>query len=93
MKRTINLSEFRNEFARSERRDSFTYEGLEALFNYLDDLDNDYEFDLIEICCDYSEYQHLEELQKDHQVDSIEELEANTSVIRIGTESFIIANY
>lgn len=42
------------------RPDNFSYEGLELLFEYLDDLSDDMgeniELDVIALCCDYAEY-------------------------------------
>ena len=42
------------------RPDNFSYEGLELLFEYLDNLSNetgiDIELDVIAICCDFAEY-------------------------------------
>jgi len=58
MKQTVNLYEFREAF-RAIRPDNFSYEGLEILFEYLEQLGEDIgeeiELDVIAICCDYSE--------------------------------------
>ena len=47
----------------SERKDTFSYAGLEALFEYLEQLEEDtgeeMEFDMVGICCDYTEYENL----------------------------------
>ena len=37
------------------RPDNFSYEGLQELFSYLDEIDSDLEFDPIAICCDFSQ--------------------------------------
>ena len=43
---------------------NFTYEGLECLYNYLidfeQDTDTEIELDVIALCCDYSEYKNLD---------------------------------
>jgi hypothetical protein len=54
MKQTIGLSQFTDEF-KSIRPDNFTYEGLQVLFDYLEEIDPDLELDVIAICCDFSE--------------------------------------
>lgn len=58
MKTTINLYEFREAF-QEIRPNNFSYEGLEVLFDYLEECENDlgeeYEFDVIALCCDFSE--------------------------------------
>jgi len=58
MKMTVNESMFRDAF-RSIRPENFTYEGLGALFEVLTDLESDvgeeYELDVIALCCEWSE--------------------------------------
>jgi hypothetical protein len=59
MKQTINLYEFRNAFNSMGRGDQFTYEGLEILFNGLEEFEEDtgeeIDLDVIAICCDFAE--------------------------------------
>lgn len=58
MKTTVYLNEFRNAF-QAIRPNNFSYEGLEVLFNYLTELENDtgedMELDVIALCCNFSE--------------------------------------
>lgn len=58
MKQTISLYDFRRAFEQT-RPNNFSYEGLEVLFNYLEQYEEDtgeeMEFDVIGLCCDYSE--------------------------------------
>ena len=58
MKQTIYLSDFRDAFDRM-RPNNFSYEGLEVLFEYLEDCERDIgeesELDVIALCCDFSE--------------------------------------
>ena len=56
MKLTIeNASQFRDEFRQCGRADQFSYEALGLLFDYFEEIDPDYELDVIAICCEYSE--------------------------------------
>jgi hypothetical protein len=56
MIQTINVSDFRDAFRACGRADQFSYEGLGALFEYLEEIDGgNYELDVIALCCDYSE--------------------------------------
>ena len=56
MIQTINVSDFRAAFRACGRADQFSYEGLGALFDYLEDFDGGgYDLDVIALCCDYSE--------------------------------------
>jgi hypothetical protein len=58
--KTLNVNDFRNEFADYGRGDQFSYEGLGALFNEVDNIaeesDSPFEMDVIALCCDYTEY-------------------------------------
>lgn len=55
MIQTINVSDFRAAFHSMGRKDQFSYEGLGALFEYIEEVDPDFELDVIALCCDYSE--------------------------------------
>tara|TARA_R110000868_G_scaffold299390_1_gene559683 strand:+ start:1424 stop:1744 length:321 start_codon:yes stop_codon:yes gene_type:complete len=56
MKQTIqNASQFRDEFRQCGRADQFSYEALGLLFDYFEEIDPDYDLDVIAICCEYSE--------------------------------------
>lgn len=71
MKTTVSLHQFRNDF-RAVRPDNFSYEGLEVLFDYLEEYEestgSEIEFDVIALCCDYSEGTH-EEIADDYGID------------------------
>ncbi len=58
MKTTVNLYEFREAFQKI-RPSNFSYEGLEVLFDYLEECEQDtgeeFELDVIALCCDFSE--------------------------------------
>lgn len=48
---------------------NFTYKGLRALFEYLDDLhdeENPLKLDVISLCCEFSEYKNLDEYLRDY---------------------------
>lgn len=58
MKQTINLHDFRRSFELI-RPDNFSYEGLEVLFDYLDEWESssgeELELDVIGFCVDFTE--------------------------------------
>ena len=99
MIQTINKSEFTSTFHRAGRGDQFSYEGLIALYDYLEDYEDStgeqIELDVIALCCDYTEYEDLEAFQEDYGEDyqSIENIEHATTVIMIDDTSFIIQNF
>jgi hypothetical protein len=64
MKTTVTLSSFRDSFQRAGRGTQFSYDGLEVLFEYFEQLEEDIgeeiELDVIGICCEYAEASPLE---------------------------------
>lgn len=56
MKQTINLHDFRQAFHNMGRGEQFSYEALELIYNFLEEIDEgNHELDVIAICCDFSE--------------------------------------
>lgn len=55
MKMTVTADDMKRELE-EYNRDYFTYPGLNALLDYYDEIDENKEFDPIEICCDCTEY-------------------------------------
>lgn len=50
-----NASQFRDAFHKAGRGNQFSYEGVGLLFDYLEEVNPDYELDVVELCCEYSE--------------------------------------
>ena len=99
MIRTINKYDFIDAFRKMGREESFSYNGLVALYEYLemlgDDLGQPIELDVIALCCEYDEYDNLEEFQADYgdEYETIEDIQSATSVIMIDDDSFIIQQF
>ena len=59
MKTTVSLHDFRDAFRKADRTTHFSYEGLEILFDYLEQYEDDcgveMELDVIAFCCEFSE--------------------------------------
>lgn len=59
MKTTVSRYDFERAFVDAGRKDQFSYEGLNALFDYLEDYEEqtgeEIELDVIALCCDYAE--------------------------------------
>ena len=72
MKTTVTLSDFRDAFRTMGRSDQFTYDGQEVLFNFLEEMEQDtgeeYELDVIALCCDWYE-SSPEEVAESYGVD------------------------
>jgi hypothetical protein len=86
--KTIDIYEFRRAFSDYNRANNFSYEGLGALFDWLDELSADtgtpYELDVISLCCEFTEYSDLSEIRANYsntEIESIEDLRDHTSVI------------
>lgn len=98
MYQDINFSMFCDSFS-EQYQNNFSYEGKRALFDYLEDFEDStgekIELDPIALCCEYTEYENIKELQGSYpDIETIEELENHTQVIPIeGTDRLIIQNY
>jgi hypothetical protein len=97
---TINKYEFSDAFQKMGRGDQFSYEGLIALFDYLemfeDDIGEPIELDVIAICCEYTEYENLKEFQDDYgdEYETLESIYNRTALIQVeDTERFIIQQF
>jgi len=76
----VSEGDFIQRFALMDRKENFSYEGRKALYEYLTDLEEDtgeqISFDCIAICCEYDEYEDLDELNKayDEEFKNLEEV-------------------
>ena len=105
MIQTINVSDFRAAFHSMGRKDQFSYEGLGALFEYLEEVDPEFELDVIALCCDYSEETieqiaenyglelPADETQEEHENAVRDYLEAHTSIVTRTTNGFVYAQF
>jgi hypothetical protein len=97
----ITQNEFIDTF-KKVRPDNFSYEGLEVLFEHLemveDSLDKPLVFDVIAICCDYTEYDNEKELLESYNM-TIQEIQDNTfcfeEFYKTGSKekSYIVGNF
>lgn len=68
MKQTIDLYAFRAAFENMGRFDQFGYDALAILFDYLEEIDPDFDLDVIALCCDYA-HDTAEEIAKQYDID------------------------
>lgn len=70
MKQTTSFSQFCDSFS-DTYKDNFTYKGKRALFDYLENYEEesgeDIELDPIALCCEYSEYDSALEAMQEYQ--------------------------
>ena len=86
--KTLNEHDFRQAFIGYNRGEQFSYNGLTALFEWLEELAEDtgvpYELDVIALCCEFTEYENLQEIQENYsstKLDNIDDLQDHTAVI------------
>ncbi len=97
---TINKYSFRQAFIDMGRQNQFSYDGLNNLLEYFEEYEDStgeqVELDVIAICCDFTEYEDLEEFHNEYPKEiysDIETLMEYTQVIENSDGSFIIQNF
>ena len=88
----VSFNDFVEEFKKFGREDQFSYEGKKALFEYLNELaealGEPIELDVIGLCCEFTEYDSIEDFNDDYQLDI-----DDTMVIKIDEDRFIIQDF
>jgi hypothetical protein len=105
MIQTINVSDFRDAFRAMGRANQFSYEGLGALFDFLEEVVPDFDLDVVALCCEYSE-ETIEQIADSYGLelppDETEEqhweavrayLEAHTSIVAETASGFLFVNF
>ena len=105
MIQTINVSAFRDAFKACGRADQFSYEALGLLFDYLEDVNNDYDLDVVALCCEYAEDSVVQiaesyglelpedETEEEHQTAVLAYLNDHTSVIGVTPSGIVYAQF
>ena len=99
MKQTINQYDFERAFVKMGRENQFSHEGRKALFEYLEEYEDetgeDVELDVIALCCDYAEYGSMGEFQEDYgkEYRTAQDIEERTILIPIDKGGFIIQQF
>ena len=99
MKKTVYEDGFVRAFDDMNRSDNFSVKARRALYNYIITMEEDacgdeYELDVIEICCTYSEYDSLEALQEDYpNIKTMDDAEERTSVVIWEDDCIVIQSY
>ena len=86
MKQTIRENEFVHAIV-GDDYNNMSYEGALALFEYLEEYEDqtgeETELDVVAIRCEWTEYENIEEVSKDYDIDNLDDLRDNTSVIEV----------
>lgn len=106
MKQKISRSGFHDAFVRMGREKNFSYDALNLLYDFFEDLEEsteeEIEFDVVAICCDYSE-SNIEELNRNYcgeafgiflnLEDAEEWLEEKTIVVGTTDDTIVFQNF
>lgn len=106
---TLTKSDFVQAFKQSSRKDQFSYEALEAIFEYLEDYSNDtgenVEFDIVSICCDWAEMTwqevaqsynvDLSDVADEDKADAVWDFltDGSAGCYRVGDDSFVFVQF
>ena len=99
---TVTRTRFINWFRQSDTyKNQFSFEAQFALYDYFEELELDtgeqLKYDPVAICCDYTEYENIEEYNKNYEpVENLDQIRELTTVIEITNpkpKGFIIHNY
>ena len=93
--KTLTKQEFINEFGSYKQyANNFSYEGLSTLYDdFFAEFDS--ELDVIAICCDFEEFENLEEMIEAYSDDyqTLEDFENATLVLPTNSGSFVIQQF
>ena len=98
MKQSVTRFDFVDWFRGSDTyKNNFSYNGLNSLFDYFEQLEeemeNEIDFDPIAICCEFSEYENLNEIKENYssvEINNIDDLRYHTNVIEIDDSDKLI---
>ena len=98
MKQSVTRFHFVDWFRGSDTyKRNFSYDGLNSLFDYFEELEEDMgqeiDFAPIAICCEFSEYENLNEIKESYssvEINNIDDLKYHTNVIEIDDSDKLI---
>ena len=97
---TIDNHDFIQAFKDAGREDQFSLDALTVLFHHLEEWESQMsepmELDVIAICCDYEEYDSIEDFQRDYgeeMYSSIEDIKERTLLLAKPTSGFVIQKF
>jgi hypothetical protein len=103
MKTSVNLYDFRDAFKAAQpsnrhyHPNSFSYDGLGVLFEYLESYEEDcgdeFELDVISIRCEYTEWENYDEFKKSHPSIPRDEISDHTILIDVDGVRFITEQF
>lgn len=93
MKTNVSFYDFRQKFEDYDRSEQFTGEGLSALFDALEELEDgmgeEMTLDVIALCCGYQEYSDIAEYNESYGTDFTDIDEVDEVFCAVGDSGFI----
>ena len=68
MVQTITFSDFVDAFRAYDRYDSFGYQALRVIYDYMEEVSPEFELDVIAICCDFNT-EHHKDIADNYSID------------------------
>lgn len=81
MHQTIDFASFRDAFRAYDRINQFSREGMELIFDYLEEVNPDSELDVVAVCCEYYE-NTAQEIAQDYLIDISEIDQADDQAVQ-----------
>ena len=64
------------------------------MFNFLEDREDKYELDIIELCCEFEEYENFDELISSYdEFTTLEQIENQTVVLETESGGYVIQQF
>jgi predicted transcriptional regulator len=95
MYQIISKRDFHDAFLKMDRKDNFSYEARNELYDFLTDIEENEignELDVISLCCEFTE-ESIKDALVNYNLDSLEELQENTLVIWNNNENVLYQCY
>ena len=93
MRQTITENQFVDAIV-GDDYNTMSYEGAQALFEYIEEYEDscgtEIEFNVVAIRCEWAEYENIEEVSRDYDIDNLNDLRDNTSVIEVPNSDKLI---
>jgi len=86
MIKKISFNKFVQEFEDHGRENQFSEDALKLIYNFLSELDSNYELDVIGVCCDFTE-NYMEEVAQDLGYELVDLLD-NSELVEAVLERF-----
>ena len=99
MKKTISHYDWMREWDESYRAGQFSRKALSALWDYYEDWENDageeLELDIVAVCCEFSEYESIEDYNKQNNdtAEDWNDIDIFTIVLPLDNGGAVVSNW